>query len=425
MSGLALADPAFVHAVGSEFTLTLRGSASSRGEMSFDALDLAAANLDARYSGILTARKIHGRLEIAARDLSRFALLAGGSLKGEARIAADLDGAPRYGALTATFDAHATKLATDYPILDRVTGGDLKLTGVARSTPGGGFGFSDLVATGAHGTARLNGEFGHDTVDLNATVDVPQAQVLDPRIAGKAEVMAALTGAPDDLNATLKATLSEGRLLDRKTSGVRLEANAVDITGLVEAKASLSGDVDGRPLQGSAHVAKRADGGWVADNLGFSFASARLAGAVTIGADRLANGNLSFSATNLDDLSPLVLTKLSGALQAKLSASSVESRQSVSIAANSDKMSVGSNRLQGLKVDLTIDDVWGAKNVSGLARLSRAEVAGQTIADVRLAATARADASDLDVSGAVRGSSLPVSPRKAPAGGSRSRVRRP
>ena len=29
-------------------------------------------------------------LEIAARDLSRFALLAGGSLKGEALIAADL-----------------------------------------------------------------------------------------------------------------------------------------------------------------------------------------------------------------------------------------------------------------------------------------------------------------------------------------------
>jgi translocation and assembly module TamB len=403
VSGLALADPAFAHAVGSEFTLTLRGSASSRGEMSFDAVDLAAANFDARYSGILTARKIHGRLEIAARDLSRFALLAGGSLKGEARIAADLDWAPRYGALTATFDAHATKLATDYPILDRVTGGDLKLTGVARSTPGGGFGFSDLVATGAHGTARLNGEFGRDTVDLNATVDVPQTQVLDPRIAGKAEVMAALTGAPDDLNATLKATLSEGRLLDRKTSGVTLEANAVHITGLVEAKASLSGDVDGRTLQGSAHVAKRADGGWVADNLGLSLASARLAGDLMIGADRLANGELTFSATNLDDLSPFVLTKMSGALQAKLSASSAEGRQSVSIAANSDKMSVGANWLQGLKVDLTIDDVWGARNVSGLARLSRAEVAGQTIADMRLAATARADASDLDVSGSVRG----------------------
>ena len=72
----------------------------------------------------------------------------------------------------------------------------LKLTGVVRSIPGGGFGFSDLVATGAHGTARLNGEFGRDKVDLIAIVDVPQAQVLDPRIAGKAEIVTALTGAP-------------------------------------------------------------------------------------------------------------------------------------------------------------------------------------------------------------------------------------
>ena len=91
---------------------------------------------------------------MVARDLSRFGLLAGGALKGEARIAADLD-TFRYGALSATVDAHATKLATNYPILDRVIGGNLDVTGAARLTPGGGFGFSDLLASGQHGSARL------------------------------------------------------------------------------------------------------------------------------------------------------------------------------------------------------------------------------------------------------------------------------
>src|SRR5208337_3736589 len=133
---------------------------------------------------------------------------------------------------------------------------------------------------------------------------------------GRAAVVAALTGTPDDLGASLKATLSEGRLLDRKTSGLTLEADASQIPKLLDAKASLSGDVDGHPLQGSAHVARRADGGWAVDNLALSLASAHLDGAVTIGADLLANGALSFSATNLDDLSPLVLTKLGGAVQA-------------------------------------------------------------------------------------------------------------
>ena len=157
-------------------------------------------------------------------------------------------------------------------------------------------------------------------MDLGARIEVPEAQVLDPRVTGKAEIAGALSGAPSDLTAALKATLSEGRLLDRKTSGVTLEALANHVTGLIDANASVSGDVDGHALQGSAHVEKRNDGGWVVDNLGLNLASARLAGALTIGADNLATGELNFSATDLDDLSPLVLTKLSGALEAKASA---------------------------------------------------------------------------------------------------------
>ena len=169
MSGLALADPALARAIGSEAKLALRGSASVGGDIAFDTLDLSSHDLDARYSGLLAPTKVHGRLEVTAHDLSRFAALAGGVLKGEARLTADLDGAPRYGALTATIDAHATHLATAYPMLDRVTGGDLRLTGAARTTPGGGFGFTDLLASGAHGSARLNGDFGRDKVDLDAS----------------------------------------------------------------------------------------------------------------------------------------------------------------------------------------------------------------------------------------------------------------
>ena len=406
MSGLALADRTLARAIGSEAKLALRGSASIGGDIAFDTLDLSSHDFDARYSGLLAPKKVHGRLEITARDLSRFAPLAGGVLEGEARATADLDGAPRYGALTATIDARATRLATAYPMLDRVTGGDLRLTGAARTTTNGGFGFTDLAANGAHGSARLNGDFGRDKVNIDASVDVPQASVLDPRVSGKAQIAATLTGVPDDLSAAVKATLNEGRLLGRKTSGVTLEAQATHLTGQIEATASASGDIDGHELQGSAHVAKTADGGWRADNLALNLASARLAGSVAIGADHLATGDLSFSATNLDDLSPLMLTKMSGALQAKVSASAADGRQAVAIVANSEKMAFGANRLEGLKVDLNIDDLWGARSVSGLARLTRAEVAGQTISDIRLTAAGRGDFSDIDFTGSVFGFAL-------------------
>ncbi len=403
VKGLALADPAFAQAIGRELTLKMRGSASSRGEATFDVLDLSAPNFDAQYSGLLSGVKVHGKAHIVARDLTRFALLAGGALKGEAHIAADLDGAPRYGALSATIDAQATKLATNFAMLDRATGGTLGLTGAARLTSGGGFGFTDLLARGQHGSARLNGEYGRDKVELGARIEIPEIQVLDPRVAGKAEIVGALSGAPSDLTAALKANLGEGRLLDRKTSGIALEALANHITGLIDANATLSGDVDGNPLQGSAHVARHDDRGWAVDNLALSLASARLAGAMAVGPDALATGDLSFSATNLDDLSPLVLTKLTGALQAKASASVAEGKQMLSVTANSDRMTIDANRLEGLKVDFKVADLWGAKIISGIAHLGRAEVGGQAITGVKLTATGNASASDLELSGNARG----------------------
>jgi translocation and assembly module TamB len=405
VKGLTLADPAFAQAIGRELTLKMRGSVL-KGEATFDVLDLSAPNFDAEYSGLLSGSKIHGKANIVARDLSRFALLAGGALKGEARIAADLDGAPRYGALTATLDAHATRLATNYAMLDRATGGTLDVTGAARLTHGGGFGFADLLASGQHGSAELNGEYGRDKVDLGARVEIPQTQVLDPRVSGKAEIAGALSGTPSDLTAALKANLGEGKLLDRKTSGIALEALVNHVTGFIDANASLSGDVDGNPLQGSAHVARHGDGGWAVDNLGLSLASARLSGALAVGPDTLATGDLSFSATNLDDLSPLVLTKLTGALQAKASASVAEGKQALSVTANSDRMTIDANRLEGLKVDFKVADLWGAKIVSGFAQLARAEVGGQSITGVKLNATGSASASDLDLSGNARGLAL-------------------
>ncbi len=406
VKGLALADPAFAQAIGRELTLKMHGSTSSTGEATFDLLDLSAPNFDAQYSGLLSGSKIHGKANIVAHDLSRFALLAGGALKGEARIAADLDGAPRYGALSATIDAHATKLSTNYAMLDHATGGTLDVTGAARLTPGGGFGFTDLLARGQHGSAQLNGEYGRDKVDLGARVEVPETHALDPRVTGKAEIVAALSGTPSDLTAALKANLGEGKLLDRKTSGIALEALANHITGLIDANASLSGDVDGNPLQGSAHVARHDDGGWAIDNLALSLASARLGGALAVGPDTLATGDLSFSAANLDDLSPLVLTKLTGALQAKASASVADGKQALSVTANSDRMTIDANRLEGLKVDFKVADLWGAKIVSGFAQLARAEVGGQSITSVKLTATGSASASDLELSGNARGLAL-------------------
>ena len=37
-------------------------------------------------------------------------------------------------------------------------------------------------------------------------------------------------------------------------------------------------------------------------------------------------------------------------------------------------MSVGDNRLEGLKIDMTVADLWGARAIEGVAKLARAGV---------------------------------------------------
>ena len=76
-------------------------------------------------------------------------------------------------------------------------------------------------------------------------------------------------------------------------------------------------------------------------------------------------------------------------------------------------MSVGANKLEGLKVDLEIGDLWGARSVSASAarpRRSRRPIRLRHQADP---ATGQGDSSDLDFSGSGRGLAFKASGRLA------------
>ncbi len=174
------------------------------------------------------------------------------------------------------------KLVTPYPLLDKATGGELG--GDRRGAHDAGRRLRLLRISSRPAATRRRGSTattGNGKADVTATVDIPQAKAIDPRVDGKLELVARLTGAPDDLGAEVKATLGAGRLLDRKTTGVTLDGRGEPHHRPPRReRRSLTGDIDGQPLAGSAHVAEGADGGWAIDNLGLSLASARLTGAL-------------------------------------------------------------------------------------------------------------------------------------------------
>ena len=405
-SGLKLADKALDHAVGSDLKLTFRAKASPEGALDVETLQAAATALNLSYTGLLSSEKAKGAVVIEAPDLSHFAALAGKALKGVATVTADIEGSPKTHALAASFDGHVSNLATGVAGVDGWTGGALTLSGVAESLAGGGFGFRKLALLGRHGRALLDGAIGGDKANLKGEIDAPDARVVDPRILGKATIAGAVTGAGDRLNADVTASLDDGRLMDRPTSGLALKLNAQDLTGALDARASLSGDIGRQPLQGALHIAKQSDGGWKADGLSFSLGSARLDGDLALAADFLAAGKVAVTIGNFDDLSPLLLTRLAGALRAEIALTATDGRQNAHIVAKSDKLAFAANSLSGLDADLTATDIYGRKILSGDVKLAKASVGGETIADLSFKASGATDSSDLAVAAKARGLAL-------------------
>ncbi len=403
MSGLALADGALNEAIGSDAKLEFRGAATPAGAITFETLQLNAAALSANFSGLVSAAKILGRFNLEAPDLAHFAGLSVSGLKGEARLAGDLDAAPRTGAARVALDGRATNFAAGYAIADRLIGGQLTVKGVAKTLPGGGYGFENLKLDGAHVAMRLDGAAASDKVALSAEIDAPDARFINPAITGDAAISAALTGALAHLSANLSAKLGAGRLLDRPTAGIEVKALAKDITGLIDADISANGDVDHKPLIGAAHIAKRSDGGWRADKIALDLGSAHIAGDLALGASQTAKGQLSLSAADLDDLSPLLLTKLSGAVEADIALADADGRQDAVVKAKSRRLGFGANHVDGLSVDLTASDIFGARRVAGKAEVDRAEIAGQTVANLKLTASGEAQSSTLDLSAGIKG----------------------
>ena len=261
-SGLAFADPALQAAIGQAIRLTLRAEASPRGALSIADLEVKAASLEGRFAGDADLRRLHGRLAIEAPDLAAFAKLSGMRLGGALEAAADLDAAPAEGAFSAALDGRVDRFKTGIAAVDGFAGGALTLKGGVEKLAGGGYGFKDLRLVGAHGAARIDGTAGEDKAAVHAAIDIPEMKAIDPRVAGRAQVVADSSGALAHLDASVKASLKDGRLMDRPTPNLDISADARDLTGLLDARATLDGAIDfgRRPAAFMSPGARGADG---------------------------------------------------------------------------------------------------------------------------------------------------------------------
>ncbi len=413
-SGVALADPALARAVGDRLTLTLRGNAAPDGTADIETARLAAPTLNATYAGRLGAPDAAGRLVAHAPDLSRFGDIAGLRLRGALDLDAGLQGVLSTGPVSATLNGSATRFATGIGAVDGLAGGRVTLSGLARLLPNGGFGFQDLRLAGAHAAARLDGDATSARVAVNAHVDLPDLRRADERLTGRGALAAQLTGTLSRLDAKATATITEATALGRPIPRLALDATVTDLTGLIDARTTLAGEVNRKPANGTIHVARRPEGGWLVDSLDVTIGSVAVRGNVTLDGANLASGRLGVDARDLDDLSPLALTRLSGDLAADVVLDAAGGRQDVQLEARGARIRVADIAVERLDARANAADIHGRPIINAAIAVDRATIAGETFSQVRLDATGTPAASDIVLAAQARGFNLDARGRLVP-----------
>lgn len=419
-TGLAPSDAAVARAIGDRLTLALRGTATTKGVIEVETLTAATPTQSVRYAGRLGSDELRGRLGLEAGSLAPFGGLAGRPLAGAVTATADLEGTPRASRYVAAIDGTVRGFSAGIPAVDGLFGGRIALAGGIRVEPTGGFVFDGLKLTGEAVSAEVSGPLLPDSADLAVTASLPDLHRVDARLTGRAALTGRVTGGLAHPNVTAEATITDATALGRAVPRLALSADVKDATGALDGTVRLDGTVDGKPARAAAHVTRPAAGGYGLDGLDLLIGSVKANGALALDSDGLAAGRVTVDAPNLDDLSPLLLSRASGSLAADLAATRDGGGQGAVVKARADRVSVYGLSLTRADADLTLVDIWRRPAVSGRVRVDEASLGGEQVSRLRLTATGAPQASDVTLTATARGFDLDAKARIVP--GDRTRI---
>ncbi|WP_246691628.1 translocation/assembly module TamB domain-containing protein [Methylobacterium sp. WL12] len=426
VEGLTLPDPALRRALGTKAAFDFRGTLEPDNVVAVSRLHVEAPTMRADYAGRVGRNTLTGTVEAVLSDLTAFSDLAGRPLAGRMSGTAKLDGDPARKAVTADLDLRTEALSLGRPVLDRLLGTEPRVTG-RLSQVYDGYAFDAAKLEGAAVVGRLDGRATARVADARLDVDLKDLSALDEHLSGRAGLSGTLSGSLErpDLFALISA--DQASAMGRPVRALRIEATLKDLTGALDGTVAVGGTVGGKPLQGGAHLA-RAGADWRVDRLGLGLGSVSLAGNAALNAATwLTEGAVQLKAGDLDDLTPLALTRLAGRLDADIALSRAGGRQDATIRATGERLQAGAVGLARLDADLKGQDLlgWellgrelrGAPRIDGRVEADRLVAADQTLDTVRLTATGSPAATDLALKARARGFDLDGAARVGPGDG--------
>lgn len=412
--GIRPVDRALARALGTTLGVTARGSFDREGVASVDVARIETSTAQASFAGRAGASILEGVLQADIPALAPFSGITGQSLRGSASLTAGLSGNPRRSNIAAAIDARLQEFSSGTVAIDNLFGRTITANGVMSRIPGG-FSFENFRVNGAHLDARVNGRATQSAADLGLNIAIDELRHADPRVtAGKADIVARLSGSLERPDVTATATIADMRALGRSIPRLALTLEGKDVTGALDASLTLDGQVDGKPATGGLHLAKIQNGTWLLDRLDMDIGSVSLDGTLRIAADGLTQGSIALSGRNLDDLSPLLLTKLDGSADAAITLDVRDGSQNVSITATGSRLSVPSARVQDFDASIAISDLYRRPVIDGTVRADTLTAGGQVFRTVRLTAEGSPDASRFTASATGQGFDLEAQGRFVP-----------
>ncbi len=401
--GLALPDRGISEAIGPRAVLTLRAIVNEEAVTEVSDLSVTSPNLRLAFTGRTGARLLDGQIQGDILRLAAFSRLAGRPLAGQGYVAATLSGDPSQALTRAVLNGRATGLALGDPTADRLVGREATLAGtiIRRREV---MTLEGVTLAGRHVTAGLDGTLGDGRIDLRAALALPDLSQVDRQLAGAARADARVTGDMLDPSVALTVAAPSVRAMNRPVRDLRLVVDARTLGSAPAFTVTAGGDVDGKPLTADI-VAREQGAAWVLDRLNARLGSVSAEGQGRLSEDRLVSGRLAVTAGNLDDLSPLVLTRLSGSLRATVTADASGGRQSVTVQGDGQRMVFGAASLNILRADLRGDDLFA---------VDRLVAAGETVERIELKAQGSPEATAITLSARARGFALASAGRLVP-----------
>ncbi|WP_210202341.1 translocation/assembly module TamB domain-containing protein [Bosea psychrotolerans] len=413
-TGVALSDPKLARIVGERVSFSLRGAGNDDATADFETLRLAMSGVEVDYKGKLGQARMLGQAKLLLPDLSRLSGFAGRALAGRADVTADLDATPRSNAYGVALNGHADALATGEAVLDRLLAGKLALAGQIRALASD-VTVTGLRITGQHAAVTADGGVGRERSDLRIALALPDLKRADPRLSGRGEASAQLTGPLDKFDATARIAVTNATALARPIPRLVIDATIRDLQGARDTTLALDGEVDNKPATGRVRLARGPDDGWNLSSLDLGIGSVRLNGALTLDPASRAAGRLTLAAGNLDDLSALALTKLGGQLDADIALAVVEGRQNLDLTARAAKLAGPSVMIDKLDATAAARDVFGKPQLDAALAIDRAVLAGEPVSSIRFDSKGAPEASAFTLSAAARGFALNGAGRLVPA----------